>query len=160
MDFLHIFAHSVTLQYLLCKVLSSNHDNQTQMTSRLPWIFFIRKQQDHWPIRRPACRHAMTAANTVARSSGAVFLVRKPKIAEPAPVPMPADHTCFMRNLQCWNTKVGKSKSKRISNDCCNKTPFHLPNLRVTSPPISFSNCDQWAEISGSYGEEMHSAFK
>lgn len=31
----------------------------------------------------------MTAANTVARSFGLVFLVRKPKIDEPAPVPMP-----------------------------------------------------------------------
>lgn len=33
----------------------------------------------------------MTAANTVARSFGLVFLVRKPKIDEPAPVPMPEE---------------------------------------------------------------------
>ena len=47
--------------------------------------------EEHWPIRRPACRHAITAANTVARSSGAVLLVRKPKIDEPAPVPIPEE---------------------------------------------------------------------
>lgn len=45
------------------------------------------------PIRRPACRHAMTAANTVARSSGAVHLVRKPKMEEPAPAPTPERNT-------------------------------------------------------------------
>lgn len=37
----------------------------------------------------------MTAAKTVARSSWVVLLVRKPKIDEPAPVPMPEEKYIF-----------------------------------------------------------------
>lgn len=45
----------------------------------------------------------MTAANTVARSSGAVLLVRKPKIDEPAPVPMPEENTHIISSRHDWN---------------------------------------------------------
>ena len=37
----------------------------------------------------------MAAAKTEARSSGAVLLLRKPKMAEPAPVPTPGEKKLF-----------------------------------------------------------------
>lgn len=61
------------------------------------------KSAEHAPIRRPACRHAITAANTVARSSGAVLLVKNPKMDEPAPVPMPAGKTNRAQFQQSYN---------------------------------------------------------
>lgn len=78
----------VTAAFTGLRIQIPVHSNESQMMTRAAFII-CEQATEHWPIRRPAWRHAMTAANTVARSFGLVFLVRKPKIDEPAPVPMP-----------------------------------------------------------------------
>lgn len=77
---------NVMWTHLLTSLTNITHKRVTGRISQ-------QKSAEHPPIRRPACRHAITAANTVARSSGAVLLVKKPKMDEPAPVPMPAGKT-------------------------------------------------------------------
>lgn len=49
----------------------------------------------------------MTAAKAVARSSGAVLLVSKPKIAEPAPVPIPEENSSVTGDFQEIEVKPG-----------------------------------------------------
>lgn len=64
----------------------------------------------------------MTAAKTVALSSGEVLLVRKPKIDEPAPVPMPA--TSLLDSKSHFDTPIKYMKLPAISKRFANKMIF------------------------------------
>lgn len=77
----------------------------------------------------------------MARSSGVVLLVRKPKIDEPAPVPMPVENTDLLSELQ--HIEVGCSGA--LERMCiivilCRIMSYYIPKTHEAGAEVIYSS--------------------